>query len=433
MMAALVRRGLKVQAFKVGPDFIDPGHHRRITGRDSHNLDSWMLERARNLEIFARYGEGADAAVVEGVMGLFDGFSGKDEAGSTALMAKWLGLPALLVIDARSMARSAAAMALGYARFDPGLSLGGVIFNRVGSPGHGEMLREAVASVPGLPPVLGCLPRDEGLEIPSRHLGLMTDEDFGLKEEQAGRLARWIEGSLDLDRFLSSLGGVQIPSLPQHPPGKPHTRIGIALDEAFCFYYAENLRLLREAGAELVPFSPIRSRKLPDNIQGLVLGGGYPELHCKALSHNLEMLSSIRAFAGGGGPIYGECGGFMYLMREIVDLEGKTHPMARVFPWRARMEASLSSLGYREIVTRKDSPLGPAGTRVRGHEFHYSRMEGSDEHVERVYTLSDRKGAGQGEEGFLRGGVLGSYVHLHWGSNPDAARHFVEYCRRSLP
>lgn len=431
IMAALVRRRLKVQAFKIGPDFIDPGHHRRITGRDSHNLDSWMLDHARNLEILARYGADADVAVVEGVMGLFDGFSGKDEAGSTALMAKRLGLPVFLVIDARSMARSAAAVSLGYARFDPGLSLGGVIFNRVGSPGHEEMLREAVASVPGLPPVLGCLPRDEGLEIPSRHLGLMTDEDFGLKEEQVDRLARWIEGNLDLDRFLSSLAGVGIASRPPHRPKQPATRIGIALDEAFCFYYAENLRLLREAGADLVPFSPIRSPKIPDDIQGLILGGGYPELHCKALSRNLEMLASVRAFGRGGGPIYAECGGFMYLMKEIVDLDGKTCPMAGVFPLKARMEPRLQSLGYREIVTRKESPLGPAGTRVRGHEFHYSRMEAPDEHVERIYSLSDRKGSGQGEEGFQHEGVLGSYVHLHWGSNPDAARHFVRYCRRS--
>ncbi|MBN1106244.1 MAG: cobyrinate a,c-diamide synthase, partial [Deltaproteobacteria bacterium] len=354
-----------------------------------------------------------------------------DEAGSTALLAKGLGLPVFLVVDARSMARSAAAVALGFARFDPGLSLKGVIFNRVGSPGHKDMLREAVASVPGLPPLVGCLPRDEGLEIPSRHLGLFTDEDLGLKEGLVERLGRWIEGNLDLERLLSSLPGAEIESAPRPSRRPARARIGIAMDEAFCFYYAENLRLLQEAGAELVPFSPLRSPKIPDNIQGLILGGGYPELHCKTLSENREMLASIRDFGLGGGPIYAECGGFMVLMKEITDMEGRPYPMAGVFPMAARMESRLHALGYREILTRKDSPLGPAGTRVRGHEFHYSRMEKASESTERIYTLTDRKGFDNGEEGFLRERVLGSYVHLHWGSNPDVAGHFVEFCRRS--
>ncbi|MEW6666144.1 MAG: cobyrinate a,c-diamide synthase [Thermodesulfobacteriota bacterium] len=433
IMAALARRGLKVQAYKVGPDFIDPGHHRRITGRDSHNLDSWIMDRDRNREIFARYAEDADVAVVEGVMGLFDGFSGSDEAGSTSLMAKWLGIPVFLVIDARSMARSAAAIALGFTHFDAALSLKGIILNRVGSPGHGEMLRAAVASGPGLPPVTGCLPREEGLEIPSRHLGLVTDEEFGLKEGHIDRLTRWIEGNLDLDRLLSSLPGVEIEAPPPSLTKQPGTRIGIAMDEAFCFYYAENLRLLREAGAELLPFSPLHSPKLPDNIHGLILGGGYPEMHAKVLSENREMLASIRTFALGGKPVYAECGGFMYLMEKITDLEGKSYPMAGIFPMSARMEPRLYSLGYREIVTTKDSVLGPAGTRIRGHEFHYSRMEKADGSTPRIYTMTDREGADHDAEGFLRESVLGSYVHLHWGSNPETARHFVEYCTKSIP
>jgi cobyrinic acid a,c-diamide synthase len=372
-------------------------------------------------------------ALVEGLLGRVAGFWGIVEAGSTALMAKDLGLPVFLVIDARSMARSAAAIALGFARFDPDLSLKGVIFNHVGATGHEDMLREAVASVPGLPPVVGCLPRDEGLEIPSRHLGLVTDEEFGLKEDHIEQIVRWIEENLDLDRLLSSLERIEIRPVTRAPLGSPVTRIGIAMDEAFCFYYAENLRLLRESGAELVPFSPLRSKRIPDDIQGLFLGGGYPELHCKALSENREMLTSIREFGLGSGPVYAECGGFMVLMKEITDLEGRCYPMAGVFPMAARMESRLHSLGYREIVTRKDSPLGPAGTRVRGHEFHYSRMEKAGESTERIYTLTDRKESGRGEEGFLRERVLGSYVHLHWGSNPDVARHFVDYCRNSLP
>jgi cobyrinic acid a,c-diamide synthase len=369
-------------------------------------------------------------AVVEGVMGLFDGFSGSDETGSTALMAKWLDLPVLLVIDAHSMARSAAAVALGYALFDRELSLKGILFNRVGGGKHEEMLREAVESVSGLPPLCGCLPRDQGLEMPSRHLGLVTDEDFTLNEERRDRLARWIEGNLDLDRLLSSLSGVEFMPAPRVSRGLPRTRIGIARDEAFCFYYPENLRLLEEAGAELVAFSPLRSKELPGGVRGIILGGGYPELHCKALSENREMLSSLRAFGMDGGPIYAECGGFMYLMDKIADMEGRSYPMVGLFPLAARMESRLHSLGYREIVSGKDSLLGPAGTRVRGHEFHYSRIEDPDSGMERIYCMQDRKGSSHGEEGFLRHRVLGSYVHLHWGSNTEVARHFVDYCEK---
>jgi cobyrinic acid a,c-diamide synthase len=274
IMAALVKRGLVVQPFKVGPDFIDPGHHRRITGRDSHNLDGWMMSRDYNRDILTRYSRDADMAVVEGVMGLFDGFSGSDESGSTAQMARWLDLPVILVIDARSMARSAAALALGFSRFDPDLPLKGIIFNRVGSEAHAEMIADAMSSVPDIP-VLGYLPRDEGLEIPSRHLGLVTDEDFSADKDRIAKLGRWIEDNMDLDYLMGLLpevgnqrsDGVSFSS----NIGRDHKiKIGIARDEAFCFYYPENLRLLEEAGAELIPFSPLRARRLPDGIIGII-------------------------------------------------------------------------------------------------------------------------------------------------------------------
>ena len=429
IMAALVKRGLKVQAFKAGPDFIDPGHHRRITGRDSHNLDGWMLSRRYNQEIFARHSRDAEVAVLEGVMGLFDGFSGADESGSTAQMAKWLNLPVILVIDARSMARSAAAVALGYTRFDPELPLSGVIFNRVAGEFHAEILGNAMASLFELP-VYGYLPRDEKLEIPSRHLGLVTDEDFGIDDDRQGRLAAWIENNLNLDELLGSMEEKETGNVSYSIHGEPDIRIGVARDEAFCFYYPENLRLLREAGAELIPFSPIRSRNLPRGIKGLYFGGGYPELHCKALSENHGLLDAIRDFGLGGGPIYGECGGFMYLMREISDLEGQTYPMVGLFPMGAQMENRLKALGYREIITRKRSVLGQAGTTVRGHEFHYSQIREMGPAPETIYSMADRKAAGRNDEGFMINNVLGSYVHLHWGSNPETAGEFVDFCRK---
>lgn len=428
MMAALTRRGLKVQAFKVGPDFIDPGHHRRITGRDSHNLDGWMLTRSYNQEIFERYTEGADIAVVEGVMGLFDGFSGNDESGSTAEMAKWLGIPVITVLDARSMARSAAALALGFSRFDPELNTMGVVFNRVGSEAHREIIHEAMDSLGEIRPV-GYLPRKEDLEIPSRHLGLVTVEDFGIKEDLMVQLASWIEEGLDLNHLLENLEKKKTAPVPPGPSRSSGIRIGIARDEAFCFYYPENLRLLREAGAELIPFSPLRDNCLPEGVRGLILGGGYPELHCRTLSRNHDLLEEIRAFGASGKPVYAECGGFMFLMEEILDLSGEAYPMVGVFPAKARMKDRLGALGYREIVTRKESPLGPNGTRVRGHEFHYSEIAELKKGTETVYSVTGRKLLPEGGEGFMKNRVLGSYIHLHWGSNPETARFFVDCCK----
>lgn len=431
LMAALVRRGLRVQAFKVGPDFIDPGHHRAITGRDSHNLDGWIMDRHQNREIFLRGLRDTDAAVVEGVMGLFDGFSSRDESGSTAQMAKWLDLPVVLVIDARGMARSAAAVLSGFLGFDEGLSIRGIIFNRVGGRGHGEILKDAVAAACPLP-VLGCLPEERAVEIPSRHLGLVTEWDLKGMDTRGKNLARWIESNVDLNRFPAIFRTRKGPEEAALPPlcSDQEVRIGIARDEAFCFYYPENLRLLREAGARLVPFSPLRAKRLPEGIHGLILGGGYPELHCRALSENRDLLRSVHAFGMSGNPIYAECGGFMFLMREIGDLKGRNYPMAGIFSMKAGMERRLKSLGYREVLTLENHVLGPAGTRIRGHEFHYSHMEETGRDQRSIYQLTDRKTVSHHKEGFVRKNVLGSYVHLHWGSNPAVAEHFVDCCRR---
>lgn len=440
IMAAIAARGLRVQPFKVGPDFIDPGHHALLTGRASHNLDGWMMDRDCNRRIFNRYAADADAAVVEGVMGLFDGFSGEDETGSTAQIAKWLGLPVVLVIDASAMARSAAAIALGFRGFDPRLSLAGVILNRVAGPGHAEILREAFESLPEVP-ILGCLPRRDGLGIPSRHLGLITAEDMGANAPPVGELAKWIEDGFDLDDLLartrrqgmeedgmSHALGAQSPSSGGKQEGR-RVRIAVARDEAFCFYYQENLRLLEEAGAEIVPFSPLGDRSLPPGIKGLILGGGYPELRAEMLSRNRELLREIRRAAAAGMPMYAECGGFMFLMDEIEDSGGRTYSMAGVFPFRCRMEKRLKALGYREIQTRGDSILGPVGTTIRGHEFHYSGLSGQVAGVPSIYRIVDRRGRTGKREGFQINRVLGSYVHLHWGSNPAVAYHVVEYCR----
>ncbi|PLX83742.1 MAG: cobyrinic acid a,c-diamide synthase [Desulfuromonas sp.] len=426
LMAALRRRGLAVAPFKVGPDFIDPGHHGRVCGRPSRNLDGWMCGEERVRQTHVRGCAGADLAVIEGVMGLFDGASGDSDEGSTAEIARWLGAPVLLVVDARSQARSAAALVQGFSTFDPRLEFAGVVFNRVGSPRHEELLREAMASSPGLPPVLGCLPRDEGLALPERHLGLVTAGDHPLDDAFLGRLADWIEDHVDIEKFLAR---------PQSPcpevrvaegrvRGNPgEVRIAVARDEAFCFYYPENLELLEAAGAQLAFFSPLRDEFLPADIGGLYLGGGYPELHAERIAANRGLLRQIRDAAEGGLPVYAECGGFMLLAEEI---DG--HPMAGVFPARARMLKRRRALGYREVTLTADAPLGPAGTAARGHEFHYSELE-MPEAVERAYRMSRRGGEDLGPEGYHLRNVLGSYVHLHFGSNPQVAANFVAFCR----
>ena len=301
LLYALARRGLTVQPFKVGPDFIDPGHHTRAAGRVCRNLDGWMLSREANLALFRRQAREADVAVVEGVMGLFDGYDGASEAGSTAQMAKWLGLPVLLVVDARAMARSAAALVHGFASFDPALNLAGVVFNRVGSPAHLEYLQQAMTSLPGVR-CFGGLPRDQELAIPERHLGLATAEDHPLDDAYLDHLADRLETHLDLPGLLAALPRLALPEEPAPAVTPPLVRLGVARDRAFCFYYPENLELLASFGAELVPFSPLTDRELPAGLDGIYLGGGYPELYAGQLAANAASSRRCKMPPPGGSP-----------------------------------------------------------------------------------------------------------------------------------
>jgi cobyrinic acid a,c-diamide synthase len=428
LLSALRRRGLAVQPFKVGPDFIDPGHHSRAAGRVCRNLDGWMLSKDYNLANFRRHAGQAQVAVVEGVMGLFDGYDGLSEAGSTAQMAKWLGLPVLLVVDAKAMARSAAALVHGFASFDPDLTLAGVVFNRIGGAAHLHYLEQALSQL-GEVKCLGGLPREAKLAIPERHLGLTTAEDHPLEEEHLRQLADLLEEHLDLEGLLAALPVLEMP--PAAPPEAtaPTVRLGVARDQAFCFYYPENLELLARFGAELLPFSPLMDRQLPENLHGVYLGGGYPELFAAPLAANEGLKRELTEQAAAGLPIYAECGGLMYLSQEIQDLEGRRHPMAGLLPLKVRMLKRLKALGYREITLTAAGLLGPAGTQARGHEFHYSEIAAETGDLLRLYRLTARQGIEAPPEGYCRNHILASYVHLHFGSNPEVARHLVEHCR----
>jgi cobyrinic acid a,c-diamide synthase len=431
LMAALARRGLRVAPFKVGPDFIDAGHHARVSGRVSRNLDGWMLSRYYNRSTFLTAAGNADVAVVEGVMGLFDGYDGKTEAGSTAQMAKWLGLPVLLVVDARSMARSAAALVQGFENFDPALRFAGVVFNHLGSPRHLDYLREALEGAVRMP-CLGGMLREEAIAIPERHLGLVTREDHPLDDAGIGRLADRIEERLDLNNLLMSMAEVAGPAIPKTDASKRPdgpVRIGVARDNAFCFYYPDNLELLEACGARLLFFSPIKDACAPRDLDGIYLGGGYPELFAGQLAENEPMRRHIRELSTAAMPIYAECGGFMYLCSELQDHQDRRFAMTGCFPFQTCMLPRLKALGYREVRLARKTIIGERGDVIRGHEFHYSEMLAAPSTAEAVYRIAGRDGRHKTAEGYVARRTLGSYIHLHFGSAPQAAAAFVDSCR----
>jgi len=430
LMAAFRKRGLQVQPFKCGPDFVDAGHHTRACGRSSRNLDGWMLPDGRNRDVFHRHAAGADICIVEGVMGLFDGASGKSDVGSTAEMAKLLGLPVILVVDASSLARSVAALVHGFETFDPEVKVLGVIFNKVAGHTHYALLRDAIESACGAPP-LGYLPRDQRIQIPERYLGLFTAGEGLLPDSSLALLAGIAEEHIDLEKLLGSAASFAAPSTDGHSaPVSPSVGIGIARDRAFCFYYDDNLDALQAAGAEIVEFSPLTDTALPASLDALYFGGGYPELYASQLSTNEEMISSVKKFADEGGAIYAECGGLMYLAHKIVTRDGKGFPMAGILPLSVQMTDRLVNFGYAEICLAEDCLWGAAGTHARGHSFHCSTITepGPMDQTYRVsYTLARREES----EGFHIKNVLASYIHLHFLSCPDLAATFVQNVQRA--
>jgi cobyrinic acid a,c-diamide synthase len=433
LLEAFRRRGLTVQAFKVGPDFIDPGFHALVTGRPSYSLDGWMCSRESVVDTVASQAADADLALIEGVMGCFDGYDGKSEEGSTAQVAKWLGAPVVLVVDAQAMARSAGAVVLGFERFDPELNLVGVIFNRVAGETHYRWLREAVeGSCRAIP--LGFLPDRDSLRLPERHLGLVTALEQGTSTQFLDELVEVVEESVDLSR-LRSLARSAITRVAEARPARgspPRARIGVAWDFAFQFYYPATFDLLSAAGAELVFWSPLEDAGLPE-VDALYLGGGYPELYARQLARNRAMLKAVREFAASGRPIYAECGGLMYLAEALEDEAGELHPMVGLLPATVRMKPKRLTLGYAEVEVTRPTPLAPAGSILRGHEFHASWIEEVPASVPRAYTVRMRRGGTPAAEGYLIGNTLMSYIHLHFGSHPAVARHLVASCRLRGP
>ena len=430
---AFMERGLTVQCFKVGPDFIDPGYHTAVTGKISRNLDGWMMGSDACLKTFRCAMDGTDIAVVEGVMGLYDGLSGAGDEGSTAQIAKWLGLPVILIIDGSSFARSAGAVVLGFEQFDPAVKIAGVIFNKVGSPAHYEMLKAGVQEKCRTG-VLGYISRDEQWHTHERHLGLVMATEQESLQSNIKNIALQMEQTVDVNKIIGIAGQTcrSAPALISVPPNPdPRTlipKIGIARDEAFCFCYQDNIDLLKHFGAEPVFFSPIHDAALPD-VQGLYLPGGYPELHAETLSRNTVMRTAISSFCSAGRPVYAECGGFLYLLESLTDLHGTSYEMAGVFPARATMLPRLQRLGYVEVVALAGHLFLDAGEKIRGHEFHYSAISDMPATIQRTCRVTRRKDKAGFAEGFRIHNTLAGYMHLHFASNTCFAESFVRSCR----
>lgn len=433
ILSCLKEMGYTVAPFKVGPDFIDPGHHARVSGRISYNLDSWMLPRVYNRQLFADKAKDCEIAVVEGVMGLFDGYDGESDAGSTAQMAKWLDLPVLLVISARGKARSAAAIVKGFETFDPDLKIAGVVFAKTGSLRHYEYLKKAVEQN-CTTPCLGHMPRNDNVVMPERHLGLVTAEEASVDKATMTLLTDMVKENIDISELVRRLAlfdasaDKAAPCIQQGEGRRPV--IAVARDKAFCFYYPDNLEMLEQSGALIKEFSPLEQDRLPENIDGIYFGGGYPEVYAQKLSQKEELMKQIKDCSQQGMPIYGECGGFMVLCGRVAGMEtDKSFAMSGCFDFKVQMSTRLRSLGYREITLKKDTIIGKKGAVLRGHEFHYSSLENPDLDIENVYQVASRMGQDIQLKGYQVNNTLGSYLHLHFGSNPESARHFVESCR----
>lgn len=455
LMAAFAGRGLAVSPHKVGPDYIDPGYHALATGRPGRNLDAYMCGTGLVAPLFEHGARGCDLAVVEGVMGLYDGAADQGELASTAQVSKLLKAPVVLVVDASSQSRSVAALVHGFASWDPEVRIGGVILNKVATDRHEHLLREALGES-GVP-VLGVLRRAPAVATPSRHLGLVP-----VAERQAAALAavaaqaEQVRQGCDLDALMALArsapplhaepwdphgvvagvplgggsasgrgpeeGGPDRAAGPRAADGGGAVRgplVAVAGGAAFTFSYAEHTELLRAAGAEVVTFDPLRDEALPEGTSGLVIGGGFPEMYGEQLSANEPLRKAVAALAASGAPVAAECAGLLYLARS---LDGT--PMCGVLDADARMSERLT-LGYRDAVAVSDSVLAPAGARMRGHEFHRTVIEpGAGAAAAWGLRQPERR-----VEGFVQGGVHASYVHTHWAGSPEAAARFVEHCR----
>ncbi len=421
-------QGLRVQPFKVGPDYIDPSHLAFAASRPCYNLDTWMMPQDRMLDVFCNTAASVDIAVIEGMMGLYDGQSSTSDVGSTAEIARLLQAPVVLVIDASAMARSAAAIVLGFQQLDPAVRIAGVIANRVGGSGHARLLQEAIESETGVP-LLGYFMSSSDKLLPERHLGLVPISEQSIGTQQLTEIREQFEQTCDSEKLLAlahDAPSIELrtsePFLAIETRGK-RVRIALAQDEAFNFYYPDTLNLLQLAGAELVPFSPLHESALPEDIGGIYLGGGFPEEHAQSLSANVSMRKALAQLLQRGLPCYAECGGLMYLCQSIRTEHGETFPMVGAVARECILDQDAGGLtiGYREATALRDTLLTRRGETVRGHEFHVSSLKTPISEEDAAYSFQP---VGQ-VEGLSQGNLLATYLHLSFSGFPQAAHRFV--------
>ncbi|WP_077210557.1 cobyrinate a,c-diamide synthase [Bacillus dakarensis] len=427
LMSALKKRGLTVQGFKCGPDYIDPTYHTAVTGRPSRNLDSWMLPEQTVKEIFQLGKRDADISIIEGVMGFYDGKNPLSNAGSTAEISMILESPVILVVNCASMARSAAAIVKGFQTLADGPNIVGVIANRVGSEGHFKLVKAAIEQECQVP-VIGYLKRESDIEIPERHLGLIPSIERGELDSFFDKLGELIEETIDLEQLLEISKAqplrIEEPSSLFIKKKEAAVKIAVAKDAAFNFYYPENLEILEAQGAEIVYFSPLNGECLPDGIHGLYLGGGFPEEFAEILSKNEEVKRSIEKAIQAGLPTLAECGGFMYLTDSIQTTDGEIYEMAGILPGKVKMQTTLAALGYREVTGGEGNYLLPEGTKARGHEFHYSSFHAEDDSVPHAYITKGMRG--EKKEGCMLFNLIAGYTHFHFASCPEMVENWLK-------
>ncbi len=426
VMKALKEKGYTVQGFKVGPDYIDPSYHSYVTNRHSRNLDPWLMGNNGLLQSFHEASRDADFAVIEGVMGLFDGLSGSSNFASTAHIAKLLKSPVVLVIDAAKAARSVAAVALGFMKFDLSIKLAGVILNNVAGEKHAKYCTDALKQTKIR--VLGTIKRNKDVKLQERYLGLVPTSERKDMLDKVTAVVSYMKEQIDTDKIISiakNTPKLQIKT--NNISKKIDTTIAVALDESFNFYYADNLDILRSFGAELKFFSPVNEKHIP-NADGLYIGGGFPEVIADKLEKNSSMLKSIRKIAMDGMPIYAECGGLMYLTRSITKFEGKKYKMVNLFDADTIMNKKLV-LNYTEAKVVNSCVIANTGKTIRGHEFHYSRIENVSNDSRFGYQLSKGVGINGCNDGFIEYNTLASYMHMHF-ANRNLVKNLLVACKK---
>lgn len=432
LLAYFKAKGYNVKPYKAGPDFIDPSYHTFITNNPSRNLDSFMMSKETILKNFINSSKGGDIAVIEGVMGLYDSISGIETIGSTAEIARITKSPVILILDATKIARSAAAIVTGFQKFDPEIYIAGVIVNKISTERHGSKIKEAIEHYTKIP-VIGIIPENKEIALTQRYLGLVPVAEA--LTNNLYKISDFVCGHLNIDELLTiAKGAEELPNISilnsEYTFSDSKLKIGVVYDKAFNFYYPENLELLEQHGAKIEILNSIHTKKLPTGINGLYIGGGFPELFAKELEANESFRNSIYDFANDGMPIYAECGGLMFLGNSVINLKDEEFKMVDFFDYKTVMNNRLEALGYVEAIVEKDNLISEAGDIIKGHEFHYSKMVGDWAKFTFAYKLKRGEGIVNGKDGIIAKNILASYTHVHASSFPKMIKKFLIKCKR---